>query len=203
MTFSSPICSPLFVSSGLCPFFLISFERSESPRLFDVTYPMKMRSYKILLLILSVIDFALAAPMVVQEHEVRVSAVDAANDGAAMSLLRWDPSDKWPANAADRTNAPLIPRSSDSGHHREQEQESRQHDPRSPTDSTGSPEPSNPAPPIDLHADNPPSPPPGPGPGSTSPLPTRQAPTNEPSSPHGNTDLISLPGQGPTDNSDR
>jgi hypothetical protein len=194
MTFSSPICSPLFVSSGLCPFFLISFERSESPRLFDATYPMKMRWYKILLLILSVIDFALAAPVVVQEHELRFSVVDTANDGAAMSLLRWDPSDKWPADAADWTNAPLIPRSSDSGHHREQE--SRQHDPRSPTDSTGSPEPSTPAPPIGLHADNPPSPPAGPGPGSTSSLPTRQAPTNEPSSPHGNTDLISLPGPG-------
>jgi hypothetical protein len=144
---------------------------------------------------LSVIDFALAAPVATQEHEVRVSVGGAANDGAAMSPpLRPDPSDKWPANAADRTNAPPIPRSSDSGHHGEQE--SRQHNPRSPTNSNGSPEPSNPnpAPPIDANNPPSPSPPPGPQAGSTSPLPASQASTNEPSSPHGNTDLISLPG---------
>ncbi|KAF8502018.1 hypothetical protein F5888DRAFT_1800527 [Russula emetica] len=128
---------------------------------------------------LSVIDFALAAPVVVQEHEVRVSVVDAAKDGTATSPLRWYPSDKWPANAADRTNTPPILGSSNSGHWREQQP--RQHNPRSRTDSNGSPEPSNPAPPIDS------SPPPGPG--SNPPSPPGQAPTDEPdllnpSSPH-------------------
>jgi hypothetical protein len=74
--------------------------------------------YKILapiLLMLSVIDFALAAPVVVQEHQV--------------SPPRPDP---WPANAADRTNVPPISRSSDSGHWREQEP--RQHNLKSRTD---------------------------------------------------------------------
>jgi hypothetical protein len=78
----------------------------------------------------SVIDFALAAPVVAQKHEVRVNAVDAANDGTATLALRRDPSDKWLANAADRTNALPIPRSSDSGHRREQPEEPRQHNPR-------------------------------------------------------------------------
>ena len=174
-----------------------------------------MRWYKILaqiLLILSVIGFAPAAPVVVQEHDVRVSGVDAANDETAPSRLRRDP---WQANssAADRTNAPLIPRSSarssDSGHWREQ-QEPRQHKPRSRTNSNYPPEPSNPAPPIDLTDDTPPSPslPPA-RPGSTSPSLTSQAPTVEPdplnpsSSPHGNTDLNPSPyqGQGLTDDS--
>jgi hypothetical protein len=86
-----------------------------------------MRWYKILariLLMLSVIDFTLAAPVVVQEHEVRIS-VDTAKDGTATLPLRRDPSDKWLANAADPTNAP---RSSDSGHWRGQEP--KQHNPR-------------------------------------------------------------------------
>jgi hypothetical protein len=137
-----------------------------------------MRWYKILariFLLLSVIDFALAAPVVLQEHEVRVSVVDAAKGGTATSPLRRDTSNKWLANAADRTNAPLIPRSSESGHWREQEP--RQPNPRSRTDSKGSPEPSNPAPPIDLYANNPRSPSPPPGPGSTSPSPSSRAPT--------------------------
>ena len=96
-----------------------------------------------ILLMLSVIDIALAAPVPVKEHQVRVSVVDAAKDGTGTSSLRRDPSDKWLANAADRTNAPPIPipRSSDSGDWREQEP--RQHKPRSGTDSIGSPEPSN------------------------------------------------------------
>jgi hypothetical protein len=89
----------------------------------SATYPAKMQWYKKLaqiLLLLSVIDFALAAPVVAQEHEMRVSVVDAAIDG---------------------TNAPPIPipRSSDSGHWRE-------HNPRFWADSNGSPESSNPAP---------------------------------------------------------
>jgi hypothetical protein len=143
-------------------------ERSESPRLINV---MKMQSYKLLariLLILSVINFALATPVVVQEHE--------------------------PANAADQTNAPPIPRSSDAGNW---------YNLRSRTDSIGSPEPSNPA-------NNPPSLSPPPGPGSTPSSPTSQAPTDEtntlnPSSPHGNADLNTslYQSQGPTDNSDR
>jgi hypothetical protein len=164
-------------------------ERSESPRLIDVAYPTKMRWYKILvqiLLIPSVIDFALAAPVVVQEHEVRVSVVGAANDRTATSSLRRDPSNKWPANAPDAPPTPIL-RSSDW-------RESRQHNLRSRTDSIGSPELSNSA---SLYANNPPT---------TSPSPTNQAPTDEPdSSPHGNTDLNPSPyeGQGPTDNSDR
>ena len=177
-----------------------------------------MKWYKILaqiLLISSVVDFVLAAPVVVQEHKVRISVVDAAKDGTDTSPLRRrrgrDPSGKWPANAADRTNAPPIPRSSDSGHWREHEP--RQHNPRPRTESKGSPEPSNPAPSIDLYANNPPGPsssPPPPEPGSASPLPLSQAPTDEPdplnpSSLHGNTDLNSshYQGQGPTDNFDR
>jgi len=175
-------------------------EPSESPRLFDTTYPMKMRWYKILaqiLLMLPVIDFALAAPVVVQEHEVRVSVVDAAKDGTAPLPPQRDLSYKRLANAQP------IPRSSDSGHWREQ----RQYSLRLRTDSIGSLEPANPASPIGLHANNPPSLSPPPGPGSTS---TSQAPTDKPdplnpSSPHGNTYLTPslYQGQGPTDNSDR
>jgi hypothetical protein len=172
---------------------------------------------------LSVIDFALTAPVVVQKYEVRISAVDAAKDGTST------------ASAADRTNAPPIPRSLDSGHWREQEP--RQHNPSSRTDSNDPPEPSKPALSIDLNADyspspspphidpnansppsaspphidpnanSPPPPPPPPGPESTSPLPTSQAPTDEPdplnpSSPHGNTYLNPslYQGQGPTNN---
>src|SRR6266852_6404872 len=116
-----------------------------------------MRRYKILALILltmlSFIDLALTAPVVVQEHEVRVSVMDTTIDGTATSPLRRDPSDKWPA---DWTNTPWIPRWSDSGHWREHVP--RQYNLRSRTDSNGSPEPSNPAPPIDPYANNPPSP---------------------------------------------
>jgi hypothetical protein len=174
-----------------------------------------MRRYKILariLLMLSVIDMALAAPVIVQKHEVRVGMVDTVKDGTATSEspLRRDRSDKWLlANAADRTNAPpSIPRSSDSGHWREQEP--RQYNPRPRTDSNDSPEPSNPAPPIDPYTNNPLSASPPPGPGSASPSPMSQVPTDEsnplnPPSPHGNTDLnfFSYQGQGLTDDSDR
>jgi hypothetical protein len=139
---------------------------------------------------LSIFNFALAAPVVVQEHEMHVSVVDAAKDRTATSSLRRDPSDKWLANAADRTNPPPILRSSDSGHWREQEPGQR--NPRSRGDSNGSPEPSNPAPPINLYANNY-NPRPPPGPGSTSSSPMSQVPTDEsdplnPLSPHGNTD---------------
>ena len=173
-----------------------SIERSdESHRLIDVTYLTKMRWYKILaqiFLMLSIIDFALTAPVVVQKH----SGVDAAKDGKTTYSL-WDPS----------TNALPTPRSSDSGHWKEQEP--RQHDLRSRTDSSGSPEPGEPS---NSPIANPPSPSPSPSlrldPGSTSRLPTSQAPTDEPdplnlgpSSLHGNTYLN--PSSGPTDNSDR
>jgi len=145
-----------------------------------------MRWYRILtriVPILSVVDFALAAPVVVREHEVRVSVVGAAKDGTAPSIP-----DKWLANATGRTNAPPIPRSSDSVHWREQEQEPRQYDPYNPQS---------------------PSPPADPASGSTSPSPTSQAPTFEadplnPPSPHGNTDLnLLIRVREPTDDSDR
>jgi len=137
--------------------------------------------------VLSVIEFALAAPVVVQEHEVRVSVV--------------------PANAAvDRTNAPPIRRLLDSpGHWREQEPRQHHDNPRWGTDSSGSPEPSN----IDLDANNPPtpslSPPPGPGSTSLSPASHWQAWIDEldplnPSSPHGNTDINSSHHRGPGTN---
>jgi hypothetical protein len=149
-----------------------------------------MRWYKIpawILLMLSVIDFALAAPVVAQKHEVRASAEDAAKDGTLP-----------------------VPRSSGSGHRREQEP--RQHNPGSPIDSNGSPKPSNPASSIDLNAgpavDQSQSPPPGPG-STTSPSLTSQAPTDKPdslnpSTRRGNTDLNLLlyQARGPTDNSD-
>jgi hypothetical protein len=171
-----------------------------------------MQWYKILariLLMLCVTDFALAAPVTVQGHEVRVRVVDAVKpvqDETATSPLRRGPSDKWLMNAAGLTNAP-IPRSSDSGHWRDQEP--RQHDSRSRTESNGSPEPSNPPPPIDLNDNYSPSPSPPhidsnanhpaspslrPGSGPTSPIPTSQTPPDEPgplnpSSPHGNADI--------------
>ena len=99
-------------------------ERSESPRLADTTYPTIMQWYKILariLLLFSVIDFALTAPVVVREHEV----VDSAKDGLA--------------NAADRIN---VPRTSDSGHGWEHEPKQRNPRPRIGPDD--SPEPSLP-----------------------------------------------------------
>ena len=124
-------------------------ERPGSPRLIDATYPSKMRWYKILariLLMFSIIDFALAAPVVVQERGVRVSVVDPVKDETVTSALRRDPSDKWPANAADWTNEPPIPRSLDS--------RPGQHNPRQ-RGSNGSPAPSNPAPSIDSYGNNP------------------------------------------------
>jgi hypothetical protein len=58
-----------------------------------------MRQYLIVSwihLILSVINFALAAPLVIRERrEVRIDVVDVAKDGTAASqtLSRWDPRD--------------------------------------------------------------------------------------------------------------
>ncbi|KAI0272018.1 hypothetical protein BGY98DRAFT_180955 [Russula aff. rugulosa BPL654] len=112
-----------------------------------------MQRYKILtgiLLMLSVIDFAFAAPVVVQEREVRVSVVDAANDGTARSPLRRD--------------------QSDSGYWRKQVP---RYNPGSRTDSN---DPSNAAPPIELN--DPPTPDVPPGFESASLLSTNQAPTD-------------------------
>src|ERR1700733_1828899 len=121
-----------------------------------------MRWYKILariLLMLFVIDFALAAPVVAQIHEVRVSVVETAKGGTATSPLRRDPWDKWLGQMRRR------PRDCQT-----QAIGPRQYN--NPTDSNGSPERSNPAP-VDLNTRySSPSPPPG----STSPLPTSQAP---------------------------
>ena len=193
MTFLRHVARFSFLLDCVPSFLFI--EHSELSRLIYIT---KMQWYNILariLLMLSVIDFALAAPVVVREHD------SMADNGIAVSPLRPDPS--WSANAVDQINAPPIPRSSDLGDW--WEQEPGYHNPRSRTDSIGSPEPSNPA-------NNPPSLSPPAGPGSTPPLPTSQAPTDEtdplklnPSSPHGNADLnLSLyQGQGPTDNSYR
>jgi hypothetical protein len=142
---------------------------------------------------LSVIDFALAAPVVVREHEVRVSVVDAAKGGTATSPLRRDPSDKWLANAADRTNAPTIPRSSESVHWREQEP--RQYNPTPQKDSNVSPEPSNPARPIDPYTSNLLSRSPPAGPGSTSPSPT---PTHDTPAPDGSPQIASSQDRSPS-----
>ena len=134
-------------------------------------------------LILSIIDFALAAPVVVQNRGVGISGVGASKDGTATSPLRRDPS----------TNALPTARSLDSGHW--QEQEPRQHDLVSRAGPGGPPEPGEPSnPPIDPFA-GPPSPTLRLDPGSTSRLPTSPVPTEGidplnpwPSSLHGNTD---------------
>ena len=105
------------------------------------------------------------------------------------SPVRRDPSIKWPANAADRTNAvpPAIPRSPDSGHWLEQEP--RQHNP-----STNSNDPLEGRGGSELLPNWDPNNLPFPSP--TRQPPTSEPPTDEPhplnpSSPltHGNTDL--------------
>jgi hypothetical protein len=63
-------------------------------------------------LILSIINFARAAPIVIRgAHEVHLNMVDAAEDGTAASQKQWDsgPRDDWLANAADQTSAPTTP----------------------------------------------------------------------------------------------
>jgi hypothetical protein len=86
-----------------------------------------MRRHKIVVhiifLILSVINFALAAPLSVR---------GIAEDVTTMSRKRWNPSDEWWTNSADRTNTPPRLGSSDSDYR--SEQELRPHDPRSPVD---------------------------------------------------------------------
>jgi hypothetical protein len=86
-------------------------------------------------LILSIINFARAAPVVVRgAHEVHVNVVDVAEDGTARSQKRWDsgPRDDWLANAADQTSAPTTPRLADLDH-------SGLHSPRSSTRSNNAP----------------------------------------------------------------
>jgi hypothetical protein len=66
-----------------------------------------------ILLILSIVNFALAAPVAVREiHEVRVNMADVAKDGTGVShpQTRDDPWTQWSTtNAADRTSAPPSP----------------------------------------------------------------------------------------------
>jgi hypothetical protein len=81
-----------------------------------ITIPTGMHRYMTfarIFLILSIINFARAAPVVVRRvHEVHVNVVDVAEDGTATSEKRWDsgPSDDWLANAADQTSVPTAPR---------------------------------------------------------------------------------------------
>ena len=114
---------------------------------------------------LSVINFALAAPVVVQKREMHVSeAVDSRTDS---SPLRRDSLGKWLANAADRTNALPIPRSSSGPW---LELEPRQHYPIDSPEGSGG---SKPLPLWDLNYLPLPSP--------TGQPPTNQLPTGEPS----------------------
>src|ERR1700755_2227870 len=89
-----------------------------------------MRRHKIviqiILLFLSVINFAIAAP---------VSARGIAEDVTTTSRKSWNPSDEWGTNSADGTDTPPSLGSSDSDYRLEQ------HDPRSPMDPNPSPEP--------------------------------------------------------------
>src|SRR6266566_6064345 len=64
-------------------------------------------------LFLSIVSFALAAPVVVREmHEVHVNVVDVAEDGTAISQTRkrWDsgPWDDRLVNAMDQISAPIT-----------------------------------------------------------------------------------------------
>ncbi|KAI0272008.1 hypothetical protein BGY98DRAFT_180141 [Russula aff. rugulosa BPL654] len=93
---------------------------SLTTRLIHVTHPTRMRQYFIVSqihLILSVINFALAAPLVIREkHEVRVDVVDAAKDGTAASqvLTRWGPrGTPSESNGNDWTDGSSSPESSD------------------------------------------------------------------------------------------
>ena len=83
---------------------------------------------RIILLILSVINFALAAPISLERgtREVRTDVVDTAEDVTTVSRKRWLPSDEWSTNAADRANAPQDPAPSGS-------EESLEPGPGSPT----------------------------------------------------------------------
>ncbi|KAF8494566.1 hypothetical protein F5888DRAFT_1805313 [Russula emetica] len=70
-------------------------------------------------LILSIINFARAAPVVVRRvHEVHVNVVDVAEDETARSQRRWDsgPRDDWLADAEDQTSAQMTLRLADLDH---------------------------------------------------------------------------------------
>ncbi|KAN0102338.1 hypothetical protein V8E52_012043 [Russula decolorans] len=95
---------------------------------------------QIILLILSVINFALAAPL---------SARGIAEDVTTASPKRWNPSNERQTSSADRTNTPTSLGSSDSDYRLEQEL--RPHDPRSPMDPNPPPPPNNLPSGIDLN----------------------------------------------------
>ncbi|KAI0279898.1 hypothetical protein BGY98DRAFT_932911 [Russula aff. rugulosa BPL654] len=107
----------------------------------------------IILLILSVIKFALTAPVLERGiREVRVDVLDVAKDVpvTTASQKHLNPSDRWSTTAvlADRANALQDLESSDSDYRLEQDL--RSHNPRSPMDSNPSPQPSRPVGSTDL-----------------------------------------------------
>ena len=99
---------------------------------------MKMKRHKIVaqiaLLILSVINFALAAPLVRGLREVRVNLGDVAEGVATALRRRRNPSDTWSTNAADGANTPpsLASSNSDSDSDHRLDLELRPPDPGSP-----------------------------------------------------------------------
>jgi hypothetical protein len=103
-------------------------------------------------LFLSIVRFALAAPVVVREvHKVHVNVVDVqAEDGTATSLKRWEPWDDRLTNAADsdQTSVPTIP-----APRRLQVLQDLDHFPRSSTESNSAP--SSPASSIGPHPRSP------------------------------------------------
>jgi hypothetical protein len=93
-------------------------------------------------LILSIINFALAAPVAVrgvhEAHEVHANVVDVADDRAATSQKRWD---DWLAHTGDETSAPMTPLFLDldhSGLHSPRASTGSNSAPSSPSPSTGS-----------------------------------------------------------------
>ena len=81
-----------------------------------------MKQHKIvaqILVILSVFNYALAAPVLARGiREVRVNVVDVTEDVTTALRKRWIPLDASSTNAADGANAPPSPASSDSvGNH--------------------------------------------------------------------------------------
>jgi hypothetical protein len=98
---------------------------------------------QIILLILSAINFVLAAPVLERRiHEVRIDVVNIAKDMPVtiVSQKRWNPSDRRSTTAvlADGANMPQNLESSDSDYRLEQDLRPL-HDPRSPMDSNDSP----------------------------------------------------------------
>jgi hypothetical protein len=78
-----------------------------------VTISTRMRQYITfarIFSVLSIINFALAAPVVVREvPEVHVNEVDVAEDSTAASQKRWEPWNDWLTNVADHMSVPTIP----------------------------------------------------------------------------------------------